>query len=115
MLGDFFTKPLQGSLFRKFRSAILGEESHVNSLQVPPTAPTEERVGVQEVVQKTVQSGGRGSDLSALKSGTSGSVSDQSSDDVETKKDANSTKSTQCTWADVVKGRKASNREARKE
>ena len=66
MLGDFFTKPLQGSLFRKFRSAILGE-SHVDSLQVPPTAPTEERVGVQGVMQKTVQSGGCGSDLSALK------------------------------------------------
>ena len=45
MLGDFFTKPLQGSLFRKFRSTILGE-SYVGSLQTPPPAPTEKCVGV---------------------------------------------------------------------
>jgi hypothetical protein len=46
MLADFFTKPLQGDLFRKFRSVLLGYE-HVDSLQnyipVPPSA-LEERV-----------------------------------------------------------------------
>jgi hypothetical protein len=112
MLGDFFTKPLQGSLFRRFRSAILGE-SHVGSLQVPPTTPTEERVGIQGVVQKTVQSGGRGRDFLALKSGASGSVSDQSNDDVERNKNANSIESTQCTWADVVKSSQKQRNEKR--
>jgi Reverse transcriptase (RNA-dependent DNA polymerase) len=50
MLADFFTKPLQGSLFRKFRSVLLGE-SHSNILShgIPP--PTnEERVGTQNPV-----------------------------------------------------------------
>ena len=45
MLADFFTKPLQGSLFRKFRSVLLGE-SHNNSLCHGRTpSPPEERVG----------------------------------------------------------------------
>ena len=46
MLGDFFTKPLQGSLFTKFRDVILGYQ-HVDSLScsVSPS-PVEERVGV---------------------------------------------------------------------
>ena len=45
MLGDFFTKPLQGSLFIKFRDVILGYK-HVDSLQVSdPFPPVEERVG----------------------------------------------------------------------
>jgi hypothetical protein len=47
MLADFFTKPLQGSFFRKFRDAILGE-THVDSLQVPTPPPTEERVEIQQ-------------------------------------------------------------------
>jgi hypothetical protein len=43
MLGDFFTKPLQGALFRKFRDVILGHK-HTNTL-TPTLAPaTEERV-----------------------------------------------------------------------
>ena len=32
MLADFYTKPLQGALFKKFRAVILGYE-HVSSLQ----------------------------------------------------------------------------------
>ena len=45
MLADFFTKPLQGSQFKKFRDVILGYE-HVDSLTTltPPPA-SEERVG----------------------------------------------------------------------
>jgi hypothetical protein len=44
MLADFFTKPLQGSLFRKFRAVILGH-AHVNTLSVcPDLDPAEERV-----------------------------------------------------------------------
>ena len=46
MLGDFFTKPLQGSLFHRFRSVILGYK-HVDTLtSLPvPLSPLEERVG----------------------------------------------------------------------
>ena len=36
MLADFFTKPLQGSLFRKFRSVLLGLE-HTSTLTAPTT------------------------------------------------------------------------------
>jgi hypothetical protein len=43
MIADFFTKPLQGNLFRLFRSVILGHE-HTNSLQNIAIAPSEERV-----------------------------------------------------------------------
>ena len=44
MLADFFTKPLQGSLFRKFRSVLLGE-AHTGSLSVLlPQSTNEERV-----------------------------------------------------------------------
>ena len=44
MLADFFTKPLQGSLFRKFRSVLLGE-AHTGSLYVLVTPSlNEERV-----------------------------------------------------------------------
>lgn len=43
MLADFFTKPLQGALFRKFRSVLLGY-SHINTLKGSPVQPTEERV-----------------------------------------------------------------------
>jgi hypothetical protein len=44
MLADFFTKPLQGSLFRIFRSVLLGELP-VSALSVSsPTSGNEERV-----------------------------------------------------------------------
>ena len=48
MLADFFTKPLQGSLFRKFRQVIMGYV-HVSVLkaQLLSLAPVEERVGDQ--------------------------------------------------------------------
>ena len=47
MLADFFTKPLQGSLFRKFRSVLLGE-AHIDTLHhVPHLDPSEERVGIK--------------------------------------------------------------------
>ena len=45
MLADFFTKPLRGSLFRKFRSVLLGH-AHVNTLRDHATPQeNEERVG----------------------------------------------------------------------
>jgi hypothetical protein len=44
MLADFFTKPLQGSLFRKFRDVVLGYH-HIDSLNcLSPSLGPEERV-----------------------------------------------------------------------
>ena len=44
MLVDFFTKPLQGALFRKFRDVILGY-AHIDTLSPRPASAAEERVG----------------------------------------------------------------------
>jgi hypothetical protein len=44
MLADFFTKPLQGTLFVKFRDVILGHK-HIDSLPSVPMPTIEERVG----------------------------------------------------------------------
>jgi len=44
MLADFFTKPLQGSLFRKFRDVLMGYK-HISTLVMPTKQPSEERVG----------------------------------------------------------------------
>jgi hypothetical protein len=43
MLADYFTKPLQGSLFRIFRSVLLGELP-TSSLSASTAARKEERV-----------------------------------------------------------------------
>ena len=43
MLADFFTKPLQGALFNRFRSILLGHQK-VADIAVPPP-PVKERVG----------------------------------------------------------------------
>jgi len=53
MLADFYTKPLQGALFRKFRSVILGYKP-VSSLYQEADAPNlsdEERVGDSRPVE----------------------------------------------------------------
>jgi hypothetical protein len=44
MLADFFTKPLQGRFFKRFRDVLLGN-LHVNALATPLPDPIEERVG----------------------------------------------------------------------
>ena len=44
MLADFFTKPLQGHLFRRFRDVVLGH-CPVTVLRRDPALPSEERVG----------------------------------------------------------------------
>jgi hypothetical protein len=44
MLADFFTKPLQGSLFRKFKEVVLGHK-HIDTLKQTPPTPSQERVG----------------------------------------------------------------------
>ena len=43
MLADYFTKPLQGSLFKKLRNFIMGWE-HIQPLLDPVVSSTEERV-----------------------------------------------------------------------
>ena len=52
MLADFFTKPLQGALFKRFRSVILGyapiSSLDVFCLPIPASLPIEERVGINE-------------------------------------------------------------------
>jgi hypothetical protein len=44
MLAEFFTKPLQGSIFKKFRAVIMGHE-HIDSLKVTQPTTSQERVG----------------------------------------------------------------------
>jgi hypothetical protein len=42
MLADFFTKPLQGALFTKFRDVLLGYK-RIDALTANPTPTLEER------------------------------------------------------------------------
>ncbi len=55
MLADFFTKPLQGSLFRKFREVILGHK-HIDSLKQSKPTPSQERVG-SNIIPHTIRNG----------------------------------------------------------
>jgi hypothetical protein len=50
MLADFFTKPLQGSLFRKFRDVVMGHK-HIDSLKTPMPTPSQERVGKDNLIK----------------------------------------------------------------
>ena len=56
MLADFLTKPLQGSLFRKFKAVLLGHE-HINTLQLPPPVTGQERVGTNISVKTDTVNG----------------------------------------------------------
>ena len=51
MIADFFTKPLQGNLFRKLRDVVLGYK-HVNELKDNGESTDEERVENNEKVEK---------------------------------------------------------------
>ena len=86
MLADFFTKPLQGHLFRMFRDVLLGYK-HVDSLGLAAPVPNVERVGDHELerIKRTVPSTGE----------TTG-INDSTTTGV-LKSD------TKRTWADVVK------------
>ena len=53
MLADFLTKPLQGNLFRRFRSVLLGH-AHISTLSRHANRPTEERVGEPVCTDKRV-------------------------------------------------------------
>jgi hypothetical protein len=50
MLADFFTKPLQGNLFRKLRAVVMGH-THIDSLKADKLAATQERVGVSDIAE----------------------------------------------------------------
>jgi len=50
ILADFFTKPLSGNLFRKFRDVILGYKP-VSSLRETMPHDVEEHVGISERLQ----------------------------------------------------------------
>ena len=43
MLADYFTKPLQGNVFRRFRDVIMGK-THINDLLLDPDFKIKERV-----------------------------------------------------------------------
>jgi hypothetical protein len=51
MLADFFTKPLQGNMFRKIRGVILGH-NHIDTLEEITSATSQERVGEDKDVKK---------------------------------------------------------------
>ena len=51
MLADFFTKPLQGSLFEKLRKVLMGH-AHINTLSSSSLLPVEERVGEKSKLEK---------------------------------------------------------------
>ena len=55
MLADFYTKPLQSSLFRKFRDVIMGLK-HIRILKMDATLSDQECVGnnVEMGLNKTV-------------------------------------------------------------
>jgi hypothetical protein len=56
MLADFFTKPLQGHLFRFFKAIVLGQR-HIDTLSDPIAQPLEERVeDHQSVIHDTITS-----------------------------------------------------------
>ena len=52
MLADFFTKPLQGSLFEKFRKVLMGH-AHITTLSPLPLSSVEERVARMEKTRIT--------------------------------------------------------------
>ena len=85
MVGDFFTKPLQGNLFRKFRSVIMGA-THMDTLAIDQTMPIEERVGIKQSCNSTTDHmsnhNSTGTSRTVLGTGKERSVS----------------------WADIVKG-----------
>jgi hypothetical protein len=58
MLADFFTKPLQGALFRRLKAVVMGWE-HIDTLAVTfPSAEPQERVGSSETEAEREPSGG---------------------------------------------------------
>jgi hypothetical protein len=100
MLADFFTKPLQGELFKKFKAVLLGH-AHVNTLAMKPMVSAEERVGKGRSNPKGITATG------VVDTGTSNST---------VPKNVTGKENMNVTWADVVrtKAPKAATSEAMK-
>lgn len=88
MLADFFTKPLQGQLFHKFKAVLLGHV-HVDTL-VALMLAAEERVGELRLSKP------RGATTGVLNTSTGGDGTVSGEPITDVKKDT-------VTWADVVK------------
>ena len=68
MLADFFTKQLQGNLFRKFRSVVMGYE-HISSLDIDKEkSSSQERVGKSILRENTKRPDDRTSVVQGAKS-----------------------------------------------
>jgi hypothetical protein len=59
MLADFFTKPLQGSLFRRLKVALMGH-AHISTLLNIPSASVQERVGSEDFGESLESLNGHG-------------------------------------------------------
>ena len=82
MIADFFTKPLQGKLFRKFRDVILGYK-HISTLQEEEESPSQERVG----------------------KGFSGKIPKGSGDGISSNDRSDDADGRHVSWADVVRSK----------
>jgi hypothetical protein len=58
MLADFFIKPLQGSLFRKFQDVIMGHK-HIDSLQEIVPTPSQKCVGRYTLLENVRNGAGK--------------------------------------------------------
>ena len=73
MLADYFTKPLQGKLFTRFRRVIMGYDS-IDNILMDPVFPLKERVEkclngvIRNTKSTTVNNNGRRSYADALRS-----------------------------------------------
>jgi hypothetical protein len=58
MLSDFWSKPVQGALFRKYRDVLMGLK-HIDTLTEEPMTTSEERVG-DKISESHVDMGNKG-------------------------------------------------------
>jgi hypothetical protein len=89
MMADFFTKPLQGNLFRKFRDVIMGHK-HIDSLKDPAEYPSS-----QERVRENISEDGH--------LGADGNTSAETNDNMSGKNENNDDRSKR---GKIMNGRK---------
>jgi hypothetical protein len=53
MLADFFTKPLQGSLFRRLKAVVMGQH-HISTLKEIPPVASQERVEESKIEESKI-------------------------------------------------------------
>ena len=70
MLADYFTKPLQGNVFRRFRDVIMGKV-HINDLLLDPDFKIKERVEKVSkiVIKKSEPNNNRATYVSVVQNG----------------------------------------------